>query len=115
MAVCVMLFKPSYPMRWIDMKHMFGMRVLMMSKMFYEVIKSLVGGNRHIMENVRAGIMTTREEMYANVIHEKGAPLSNCVGFIECTKIVMCRPSGRGSLLRAVSQGTTTCDALSSK
>ena len=29
---------------------------------------------------------------YANVIHEKGAPLENCFGFIDGTVIEICRP-----------------------
>ena len=29
---------------------------------------------------------------YANVIHEKGAPLENCFGFIDGTVTDLCRP-----------------------
>lgn len=46
--------------------------------------------------------MCERSEMYAKAIQEKGAPLDNCVGFIDCTKIAMARPGGHGALQRAL-------------
>lgn len=43
--------------------------------------------------------------MYAKAIHEKGAPLTNCVGFIDCTKIQMSRPGGIGANQRTCYSG----------
>lgn len=104
-AVCVMLRKLSFPTRWKEIERLFGMRSSAMSEIFYEVMESLVRERGNLLENFRAEMMEERAEMYAKAIHEQGAPLSNCVGFSDCTKIAMCRPGGRGSLQRTVYSG----------
>lgn len=43
--------------------------------------------------------------MYATAVKKKGAPLNECIGFIDCTKIQMCRPGGRGANQRSVHSG----------
>lgn len=104
-AVCVVLRKLSYPTRWKDVEFMFGMRSSAMSEVFYEVIESLVGEHGELLETFRGELMKEREEMHAKAIHEEGAPLNNCVGFIDCTRIAMCRPGGRSVLQRSTYSG----------
>lgn len=38
-------------------------------------------------------------------MHQEGYPLDRCVGFIDCTKIKMCRPGGHPSFQYAVYSG----------
>ena len=42
---------------------------------------------------------------WAKAIHEKSAPFDNCIGFIDCTKIEMCRSGGERSMQRSCSSG----------
>eukprot|EP00171_Calliarthron_tuberculosum_P020630 IDg20630t1 len=51
--------------------------------------------------------------MYAEAVEAKGAALDNCVGFIDGTKIKMCRPGGANSNQRAVYSGHKRFHALS--
>lgn len=104
-SVCVMLRKLSYPTRWKDIELMFGMRSSAMSEVYYEVMESLVQDNGGLLENFRGDMIARRAEVYARAIHERGAPLDNCIGFIDCTRIAMCRPGGRGHLQRTVYSG----------
>ena len=78
------------------------MRSCAMSEEFYEVIESLVQIRGHLIETFCTEMMEETTEMYAKAIHEQGAPFSNRVGFIECTKIAMCRSGGRRSLQSSV-------------
>lgn len=104
-AVCIALRKLSYPTRWKDLEKMFGMRASAMCEVFYEVIESLVNNHGKLLETFRIPFMQQRAEMYAKAISEKGAPLDNCVGFIDCTKIQMCRPSGRNAMQKSTYSG----------
>ena len=88
-AVCVLLRKLSYPTRWKDIERTFGMRASAMSEVFYEVVERLCGTHGDRLEIFQGAIMADRAELYAKAIHENGAPLDNCVGFIDCTKIQM--------------------------
>ena len=71
---------------------MFGMHAPAMSEVFYEVIEKLVIGNSEVLETFNGPLMQKRAEMYSCAIKERGAPLDNCVGFIDCTRIEMARP-----------------------
>lgn len=104
-AVCVVLRKLSYPTRWKDVEIMFGMHGPAMSEVMYEVVESLIGLRGNLLTTFRETLMRERAEMYAKAIQEKGAPLDNCVGFIDCTKIAMARPGGHGALQRASYSG----------
>lgn len=84
---------------------MFGMHGPAMSEVFYEVIERLIHIRGHLLENFRASLMGPRAEEYAKAIHDRGAPLDNCVGFIDCTRIEICRPGGRGILQRSTYSG----------
>lgn len=104
-AVCAVLRKLSFPTRWRDIDVMFGMSAAAMSEVFYEVIERLYETHGDVLETFREGMIAERAELYAKAISEKGAPLTNCVGFIDCTKIQMSRPGGRSSLQRSSYSG----------
>lgn len=104
-AVCVVLRKLSFPTRWKDVEKMFGMHSSATSEVMYEVVECLVELRGKLLTTFRESLMKDRAELYAKVIHEKGAPLDNCVGFIDCTKIAMARPGGHGTLQRSTYSG----------
>lgn len=104
-ATCLVLRKLSFPTRWKDIENMFGMHAPAMSEVFYEVNESLVHGNRELLETFNAPLMQRRAAMYADAIKKRGALLDHCVGFIDCTRIEMARPGGRGVLQRSTYSG----------
>ena len=104
-ASCIVLKRLSFPTRWRDLECIFGMRSSALCEVFWEVVETFLEGRGHLIETFRSELMTERAEMYAAAIHQKGAPLDNCVGFIDCTKVQMSRPGGAGTLQRACYSG----------
>lgn len=71
-----------------------------------------LGGNREahgeswtMPGNSPHGLVRKRAELYVKKIYERGAPLNNCFGFIDCKLVKRCRPGGRGTLQRASYSG----------
>ena len=54
---------------------------------------------------MRGNFLKERAELYSTAIKEAGAPLEKCVGFIDYTKIKMCRPSGPNVYQRSCYSG----------
>lgn len=104
-ATCIMLKRLSFPSRWKDLEHIFGMRASALCEVFWEVVESFVEARKHLLEVFRSGLMGRRAEIYSAAIKERGAPLENCVGFIDCTKIQMSRPGGSGAIQRSCFSG----------
>ena len=63
-----------------------------MSEIFYKLAEHLTYTKFHL-PIFRIILMSRRAEMYAKSVFVKGAPLSNCVGFIDGTKIKIARPT----------------------
>ena len=57
------------------------------------------------MLDFRQTLMTRRAERYASTVYAKGVELENCVGFINYTRIQMCRPGGENAMQRSVYSG----------
>lgn len=93
-VTCLMMRKLSYPVCWTDMEHILGMRASEIYEVFWTVVNSFVEANKHLPDTFRSSLVFRRAAMYAMAIHNAGSPLDNCVGFIDCTKIQMCRPGG---------------------
>lgn len=52
---------------------------------------------RRYLPNLPSGLTISRTAIYVPSINDTGAPLDNCIGFIVCTKVQICRPGGSGS------------------
>lgn len=104
-ATCIVLKRLSFPTRWRDLETVFGMRASALCEVFWEVVEGFIATRGSLIETFRSDLMHERAPLYAAAIYEKGAPLDNCAGFIDCTKIQMSRPGGRGSLQRACYSG----------
>ena len=59
------------------------------------------------------GILITSAPLYANAVHESGAPLDSCICFIDCTKVKITRPGGHCSNQRSVYSGDKRLHCLS--
>ena len=99
--VRVVLRKLSYITRWKFIECLFGMRLSAMCAVFYEVVDKLVQKNGHLLEKFQEDLIIQRPEVYMKDFYNKGAPLDNCVGFIDFTNIQMCRPGGRNAVQRS--------------
>lgn len=75
-----------------------------MSETFWEQIQLLMNNYRNVL-NLCGELLRSKAELYANAIHEVGAPLDRCLGFMDCAKIKMCRPDGHNSMQRSVYSG----------
>lgn len=100
-AVCIFLRRLAYPTRWIDLESEFGMRTSKMSDIFWEVAHKLFKYKAKRITGFRGDLLQARCSLYARAISDKGGYLNNCVGFIDGTKISMCRPGGPGASQRA--------------
>ena len=104
-AVCIVLWRPSSPSRWRGVKCMFWMYGSAMSEVFWEVIEKLVETRSGLFETFRSNLIAEPAPLYAASIHQKGAPLNNCVGFMDCTKIQNTTPCGSAVNLRVFYSG----------
>ena len=82
----------SFPTRWRDLETTFCMRSSALCEVFWEVVEEFIEERGHLLETFRADLMSKRAHIYAEAVERRGAPLDNCVGLIDCTKIQMSRP-----------------------
>lgn len=104
LACCILLFRLATTQRWCDMEVKFGMFACQLSEVFWEMVQALVDklGWKLDLDGAQ---LRLRADMYADSIRSAGAPLHDCVGFIDCTKIRMQRPGGTGANQRACYSG----------
>lgn len=111
-ATCVMLRRLSAPSRWRDLETKFYMSTPVLSEIFWETTEQFFRSNAHLLD-LRCSFLRSRMKLYARAVKMKGAPLHECVAFIDCTKIRMARPGGRGSNQRSVYSGHKKMHCLS--
>eukprot|EP00171_Calliarthron_tuberculosum_P001921 IDg1921t1 len=93
-ATCIFLRRLSFPCRWRDLERTFGMQQSKLSEVFWEVAGTLYKEKGHLLTSFRKDVLQERAALYAEAVADRGGGLSNCVGFIDGTKIDMCRPGG---------------------
>lgn len=103
-ATCFVLHKLGTAARWADLELKYGKFRSQMSEIMWEVVEQFVDKFGYALK-MRGNFLRERAKDYAKAIHDAGSPLPNCVGFIDCTKIRMCRPGGVNAYQRAVYSG----------
>lgn len=103
-SACFVLHKLGTCARWADLEEKYGKFRSQMSEIMWEVVELFVPRYEYALR-MRGDFLKRRAKDYARAIHDGGAPLERCVGFIDCTKIRMCRPGGHNSYQRAVYSG----------
>ena len=96
-ACCILLRRLSSPSKWYDVELVFGIRYSHLSEIFWEVLEHFVECKGHLVTNFQEGLLRSRAQLYAKAVRDAGEPLESYVGFIDCTKIKIARPSGDGS------------------
>ena len=99
-ALCILLNHLAYLCRYFDMIQRFGRPVpelCMISNQIIDLIFDIHG--QRIMQWNPLVLSPDNLQIYAEAIHEKGAPLENCFGFIDGTIRPICRPGQHQRLI----------------
>jgi len=91
-TACIVIRRLVYPCWWVDLEVVFGMRASVMSEVFWEVIETFYGKQHQLVTVLSGDLPDKRSAQYAEAVGHAGGRLENCAGFIDCTKLQMCRP-----------------------
>ncbi len=93
-ALCILLKRFAYPVRYCDMVPMFGRSVPELCKITQYGINHVFNSHRFRLQSWNQPLLSAENlACYASAIHTKGAPLQTCFGFIDGTVRPICRPS----------------------
>ena len=96
----MLLKRLSYPYRLSDMIPRFGRSVPEMSLIISEVCNFIYNIHGYLLTDLNQPWLQPHElERFVHAIHQKGAALYNCWGFIDGTVRPLCRPGDHQSLL----------------
>lgn len=109
-GLCMLLKRTAYPCRYNDMIHCFGRPVPEISMITNVVADYLYESHGHRITQWNNQVFSPRHlDIYADAIHNKGAALNNCFGFVDGTVRPICRP---GENQRMVYNGHKRVHAL---
>ena len=92
-AVCVLLKCLTYPCRYSDMVPRFARPVAEMCVINNHMMNLLFDQWGFLLTNFNHHLLSLQSlERYANAVHARGAPLSNCWGFVDGTVCPISRP-----------------------
>ena len=93
-ALCMVLRRFAYPNRLCDLEAFFGRPTSALSLLINKTIRILWNNHRQRLTSFdMPWLQQDHLQLYADVIHEKGAPLVNCIGFIDGTVRPICMPT----------------------
>lgn len=108
----IMFRRISAPARWRDLELVFFMNRSSLSELFWLTIEHFTTFNSYFLQ-LRINPIRQRVHLYADAIKDKRAPLHECIGYIDCTKIRMCKLGGYGTNKWQVSFGNNRMHCLS--
>ena len=92
-ALCVLLKRNSYPCRFSNLIPTFSRSAAELCNIASLISNHIYETHGHLLTNLnQPWLFTHRLQEFADAIHHKGAPLSNCWGFINDTVRPICRP-----------------------
>ena len=91
-ALMILLRRLVYPCRLVDLSKLFGKSKSILSLTINLTLNHIYERYKHSLE-FDAQRMCPLLEAFANATRRKGAPLANCVGFIDGTARPLARPS----------------------
>ena len=99
-AFCVFLNRFAYPIRYGTMIPLFGRSVPELSIITYKILNHIHNNFSRLFSGFNHPWMTPNSlEEYANIVHNKGAALDFCWGFIDGTVRPVCRPTRNQRIL----------------
>ncbi|XP_064653070.1 uncharacterized protein LOC135503424 [Lineus longissimus] len=92
-GLCMLLRRLVYPNRLLELEREFGRPKSVLSEIITTVLEDIYLRFHTKFSSLEQPWMG-RDQLheFANAVHEKGAPLSNCWGFIDGTPRQICRP-----------------------
>ena len=93
LQLLVLLRRLAYPCRLVELEAFFSMSRTTISRIVNHSLRFIHENHGHLLQFDSSKMTSARQECLAAAIHRKGAPLSNCVGFIDGTIRPMCRPT----------------------
>ena len=92
-TVCVLLKRLSYPCRYTDMVPRFGRNPTELCLIFNRIVDFIHEHHHHLLQSWDQFFLQPDQlHNYAQAVHQQGAPLSNCFGFIDGTVRGIARP-----------------------
>ena len=92
-GLCVVLRRFAYPCRYSDMIPRFGRSVSELSLITAEVTDYIFNAHGYLLTVLnQPWLHPDRLQEYANAVHDAGAALENCWGFVDGTVRPICRP-----------------------
>ena len=92
-AVCILLKRLSYPCRYSDMVPRFARPAAELSAIHNHMINRIYNQWGFLLRDFnREQLAPQNLQRYAHAIHAKGAPLTNCLGFLDGTVCPVSRP-----------------------
>ena len=99
-ALSVLLKRFAYPCRFADMVARFGRPVPQLCMITYRMMDYLFDEYSHLLADLnQPWLSRDRLRHFAATIHDKGAPLENCWGFIDGTVRPLCKPDENQRIL----------------
>ena len=92
-GLCIFLKRLAYPCRYPDMAIRFGRNLTEICLIFNEVLDLVYDAHHHRLESWNQPFLSPELlQNCADAVHDKGAPLENCFGFIDGTVRPIARP-----------------------
>ncbi|CAN8030107.1 unnamed protein product [Ixodes persulcatus] len=92
-ALCIALRRLAYPNRWIDLEVLFGRGSSVLSSIAAKVYQHIDNTFGILLSDLNHLIQLLHySSALLQAVHAKGAPLTNCWGFIDGTARAICRP-----------------------
>ena len=93
-GLCIFLKRVAYPCRYTDMVPHFGRNPTELCLIFNQVLDHVYDTHQHRMQSWNQFFLQPNMlREYADAIERKGAPLTNCFGFVDGTVLRICRPT----------------------
>ena len=93
-ALCILLRRLAYPNRLVDLLPVFGRSKEELSMICNEALSHVYDNYGHLLRQLNHNwLRQDTFQIFADAIHQKGAPLTNCFGFIDGTTRPIARPS----------------------
>ena len=109
-SLCLLLKRFAYPTRFLDMMPRFGRPIPQMCMVVNQAMNLIYANWNRLLTDFNQNWLSPRNlQIFADRIHQSGAPLQNCWGFVDGTVRPVCRP-GRGQ--RQVYNGHKKIHAL---
>jgi len=109
-ALCILLKRFAYPIKFSDMGSRFARPVPQLSMISSQMLDMIYNNHSHRLTSFQqAWLSPDSLQSYANVIHDVGAPYTNCWGFVDGTVRPICRP---GTLQRTLYNGHKRIHAI---